>query len=123
MINSHLLYQLSYAPGTGREKALTRGRRLAKRPRYVQQTGGVFPAPSREPKWRKSHRIPAAFPVSQRPQGASGGLPSEPFRTAMVPALILALSIAVAAIHAALVFAVPPAITTLEPVFHMGQNL
>jgi hypothetical protein len=44
MIKSHLLYQLSYAPGTRPEKAITRGRRLAKRPPDVQQSGRVFPA-------------------------------------------------------------------------------
>ncbi|MDE2244408.1 MAG: hypothetical protein KGK01_18890, partial [Bradyrhizobium sp.] len=45
MIKSHLLYQLSYAPGTSREKPLlvTCARRLAKRPYDVQQGSGVFP--------------------------------------------------------------------------------
>jgi hypothetical protein len=62
MIKSHLLYQLSYAPGTGPEKPFARGRRLAKRPPDVQQAGGVFPALSRGPKYRKSRRNPAAFP-------------------------------------------------------------
>jgi hypothetical protein len=47
MIKSHLLYQLSYAPGTGSGKAFTRGRRLAKRFPDVQQgneiSRGCFP--------------------------------------------------------------------------------
>src|SRR5258705_13618547 len=42
LIKSQLLYQLSYAPGRAR-KAFARGRRLAKRPPNVQQTGGIFP--------------------------------------------------------------------------------
>lgn len=68
LIKSQLLYQLSYAPGDLPGKAFTRGRRLAKRPRDVQQGGGVFPALAAGRKYRKSHRIPAAFPVFQRPR-------------------------------------------------------
>jgi hypothetical protein len=61
MIKSHLLYQLSYAPGTCPEKAFARGRRLAKRFGDVQQTEGVFPALDTGPKYRKNRRNPAAF--------------------------------------------------------------
>ena len=44
MIKSHLLYQLSYAPGTGPENILGSGRRrLAKRTPRVQQAAGAFP--------------------------------------------------------------------------------
>jgi hypothetical protein len=43
LIKSQLLYQLSYAPGTGPETAIARGRRLAKRPLDVQQACGLFP--------------------------------------------------------------------------------
>ncbi len=60
MIKSHLLYQLSYAPGLGPEKAFARGRRLAKRFPDVQQTGGSFPDLWRNPGKAKSRRIPAA---------------------------------------------------------------
>jgi hypothetical protein len=56
MIKSHLLYQLSYAPGTAR-KAFARGRRLAKRPPDVQQSGGVFPAMSAQRKGEKAAGI------------------------------------------------------------------
>src|SRR5579864_5953496 len=52
--------------------------------------------------------------ISAGPKSA----PSEPFRPAMVPIL----PIAVVAIHAALISAVPPA-AAVEPVFHMGQDL
>ena len=53
MIKSHLLYQLSYAPGTWPRKAFARGGRLAKRFGDVQQTIGVFPALSRGRKREK----------------------------------------------------------------------
>src|SRR3984893_13448900 len=53
MIKSHLLYQLSYAPGTWPRKAFARGRRLAKRFGDVQQTIEVFPALSRGRKREK----------------------------------------------------------------------
>src|SRR6185437_253496 len=96
-------------------KAFTRGRRLAKRPRDVQQGGGVFPALAAGRKYRKSHRIPAALPVFQWPRKPS----SEPLRTAVVPAL----AVAVAAVHAALVAVVPPAVAAAKPVLHMGQDL
>jgi hypothetical protein len=43
MIKSHLLYQLSYAPGSRPRKAFARGRRLAKRPPNVQQARPGFP--------------------------------------------------------------------------------
>jgi hypothetical protein len=43
LIKSQLLYQLSYAPGTGPEKAFARRRRLAKQPPNVQQWGRSFP--------------------------------------------------------------------------------
>src|SRR3984957_7279253 len=59
LIKSQLLYQLSYAPGTSPETATARGRRLAKRPRDVQQTCGLFESPRRERKPRKRRLIPA----------------------------------------------------------------
>jgi hypothetical protein len=43
MIKSHLLYQLSYAPGTSPEILGSGRRRLAKRTRDVQQRAGAFP--------------------------------------------------------------------------------
>src|SRR6266436_8440909 len=43
MIKSHLLYQLSYAPGTSPEILGSGRRRLAKRTGDVQQRSGAFP--------------------------------------------------------------------------------
>src|SRR4051794_7587377 len=43
MIKSHLLYQLSYAPGSWSGKSSARGRRVAKRQRDFQQAGASFP--------------------------------------------------------------------------------
>ncbi|HEV7878590.1 hypothetical protein, partial [Bradyrhizobium sp.] len=43
MIKSHLLYQLSYAPGTSPEILGSGRRRLAKRTGDVQQSSGAFP--------------------------------------------------------------------------------
>src|SRR5436305_7434160 len=60
MIKSHLLYQLSYAPGTCVRKALARGRRLAKRFPSVQQTGESFPGLWGAAGKAKSRWIPAA---------------------------------------------------------------
>jgi hypothetical protein len=69
MIKSHLLYQLSYAPGTGPEMTLARGRRLAKRPPDVQQTRASFPALCSLARQAKSRRIPAAFPIVRQKAG------------------------------------------------------
>ena len=44
MIKSHLLYQLSYAPGTGPEKPSQERRRLAKRSPMSSKARGFFPA-------------------------------------------------------------------------------
>ena len=60
MIKSHLLYQLSYAPGLGPEKAFARGRRLAKRFPDVQQSRGSFPGLWPRPGRAKSRWISAA---------------------------------------------------------------
>jgi hypothetical protein len=48
MIKSHLLYQLSYAPGPA-GKAFARGRRLAKRFPDVQQTDACIHGSSMQP--------------------------------------------------------------------------
>jgi hypothetical protein len=59
MIKSHLLYQLSYAPGTSPEIPSGR-RRLAKRTGDVQQTGPAIPADFEAAETAKSRRNPAA---------------------------------------------------------------
>ena len=72
MIKSHLLYQLSYAPGTWPRKAFARGRRLAKRPPDVQQTGGVFPAIGAGLKYEKAagiRRLSPNFSITGGPRG------------------------------------------------------
>jgi hypothetical protein len=74
MIKSHLLYQLSYAPGTCPEKPFTRGRRLAKRPPDVQQRNeisrGCFPLEIQPNFPQPPPRLGAAYPRS--PNGGTG---------------------------------------------------
>src|SRR6185436_844985 len=127
MIKSHLLYQLSYAPGCGSGKALARGRRLAKRPRDVQQTGASFPGLWRLPEMAKSRWISAASArywadpgsgARSEPLGAASIRPAIPVKPVPVVAAI-AVKVAIPA-HSALV--VPPASPATEPAVHMGQH-
>ena|SRR5579863_993398 len=60
MIKSHLLYQLSYAPGTGPESLRKRASFSKATPR-CPAAGEVFPAQWARLKHRKSRRNPAAF--------------------------------------------------------------
>src|SRR5665647_2586293 len=126
MIKSHLLYQLSYAPGTRLRKASARGRRLAKRPPDVQQTGRVFPGHRQGRKMRKSRRNPAAFPKSAVDCRLPRSEPPGAAHAAVIPARpVIAISVvsvvAVAAVHHAVLKAmVPPA--AAEPAFHMRQD-
>src|SRR6266436_4979695 len=60
MIKSHLLYQLSYAPGTGPESLRKRASFSKATPRCPANRPG-FPGRRRGPKMRKSRWNPAAF--------------------------------------------------------------
>src|SRR3954466_3059495 len=101
MIKSHLLYQLSYAPGSWSGRSLTRGRRLAKRHRDVQQAGASFPGLLRTARMAKSRWISAASADVR--SGLRSGVTSEPLgavpvRTAVaVVATLLVEAVAVTA--------------------------
>src|SRR5260370_25638800 len=99
-------------------KAFARGRRLAKRPPDVQQTGGVFPGHRRGWKMRKSRRNPAAFLAFRAIEGSRG---LEPLRVASATVIHARAVAAVAiVIHAALESMVPPAFA--GPAFHMMRQ-
>src|SRR3954468_25015941 len=112
MIKSHLLYQLSYAPGSWSGRSLTRGRRLAKRHRDVQQTGASFPGLWLTAGMAKSRWISAAS-ADVRIGLRSGGT-SEPFRAPPVRAAVAVVAIPI--IEAVAVATPVPAHFTLEPV-------
>src|SRR5437667_5318567 len=98
-------------------KAFARGRRLAKAPRDVQQTDGVFPRPS------------AALARTKKPPGSSGffillrstdGLRLEPLASAATIYARRATPVAIA-VHAALKAVLPP-MPAAEAAPHMGQD-
>src|SRR6476660_1507101 len=119
LIKSQLLYQLSYAPGPVR-KAFAEGRRLAKRPPDVQQSGPSFPGLCGRPASAKSRWIPAAFPVFQSSVRRSEPLAATPARPAIA---IVAITVeatvpaAITTVHAA----VAPA-ALAEAMSHVGEN-
>src|ERR1700749_1996099 len=74
MIKSHLLYQLSYAPGANRPgKAFVKSRSFSKAtPRCPARTGDFSPFKPK-PAARPRRRISATFPgLTGRPQSRSG---------------------------------------------------
>src|SRR4051812_23321835 len=92
-------------------RTLARGRRLAKRPRDVQQRAGSFPAPWRSCLDAKNRWIPAVSASSR--SGRSGG--SEPLGAAFAQPAIAVVAVpvetavpaAVVAVHATLEMAMP----------------
>jgi hypothetical protein len=100
LIKSQLLYQLSYAPGTGPEGLRKRASFSKATPRCPANRGR-FSQPLRRPWHGKSRQIPAAFSMIWRAESAR----SEPLAAAgAVP-----IGAAIVAVHAALEPAVPPA--------------
>ena len=125
MIKSHLLYQLSYAPGTVR-KAYLRGRRLAKRIPDVQQAAGIsgsFVGNKRELPRPRFLAAPGEARAAGKPpeptgdrSGArekdAGGSSGGSFSTAMSsPNLLAGTTVAVVAI--AIIAAIPAAIVAV----------
>src|SRR6185312_14016555 len=108
MIKSHLLYQLSYAPGTGRESLRNCGSFSKATSRCPASQRGFPGGRARQPN-RKSRRISGGF------------LPrSEPLGAASVAAILAAARVTIPVAVAAAALAVLPA--TAETALHMGQD-
>src|ERR1700739_4576285 len=102
-------------------KAFARGRRLAKRPPDVQQSGGFFPALGTACRGEKSRRNPAAFFCFRAIGGPARSEPPVAFPPAMVPAAVTIVVMIPVATHATMLEAVvPPALA--EPALHMRQD-
>src|SRR4051794_34381576 len=118
MIKSHLLYQLSYAPGSRPGKPSQEGRRLAKRPADVQQGDRVFPVVPAAGGNARSRGIPGF----SSPCAVSEDLGSEALRSAavtMIPAAAVVTAILLA-VGSAIEAAVAP--SSAEPAFHARQD-
>src|SRR5437879_2537928 len=106
-------------------KAFARGRRLAKRPGDVQQTGVSFPGLWWGPAKAKSRWIPAA---SAHVPDRARDRRSEPLSAPAVRPAIAVEAVAVVAAVAAAVVAIPvksaapPALAAAEAVLHVGQH-
>src|SRR5947208_1675813 len=98
-------------------KAFARGRRLAKGPRDVQQTGGVFPGHRHRWQERKSRGVPAAFSLCFDRLTTCA---LEPLASAATIHAGRATPVAIA-VHAALKAVLPP-MPTAQAASHMGQD-
>jgi hypothetical protein len=130
MIKSHLLYQLSYAPGNRPRKAFARGRRLAKRFPDVQQAYAIFPGRFGAAPAAKKPPVSGGFSEISIDQRTARSKPLGVPPAAMVAALAAVPVIAVIpvvtpvaafAVAVTLEFTVPPT-AIAETVLHMGEN-
>src|SRR5204863_846976 len=92
LIKSQLLYQLSYAPGTGSEKP-SRGGSFSKATPHCPAKGPKFSRPLRSCRTAKSRWIPAAWRIC--PEEAPA--PSEPLAAALVRPAIAVVTVVVEA--------------------------
>src|SRR6185312_12070561 len=117
MIKSHLLYQLSYAPGTGRESLRNSGSFSKATSRCPASQRGFPGGRVRQPNRKKPPDFGRLFDGFSK-----GGWPrSEPLGAASVTAILAAARVTIpvaVAIH--VVLAVSPA--AAETVLHMGQD-
>ena len=135
MIKSHLLYQLSYAPGTGPESLRKRASFSKATPAMSSKPAGVFPAMTRLPRngekaagirrlllsLRSSRQTCAVRAARDRPGRRDPGR-RHPVETAAPVVATIPVAAATIAIHAALEPAVPPAFAAAKPVLHDGSG-
>src|ERR1700733_1570269 len=130
MIKSHLLYQLSYAPGTGRESLRKRASFSKAIPRCPANLWS-FPGPLGDPPMAKKPPDSGGFsevwrvspPASSKPPGVAPAA-MVPARAAIpiVTTIPIVAAVAVPSVAIPLELTVPP-VLAFATVSHVGQDL